>query len=254
MELVILLPMLNSRACQPGVLASWCLLAYGLLVLARQRMLVGWVLQGCSPNKSPCSLVAPRTGARPTLLLWPRAGARPAQCLRWGTDELHVLPPTFAPASSSAKMSLHSSMQQGDIALENASCKCFRGVLQMFYIDVAKVDRDVAHLQWLYTDVSSVESKCFICFRRILCVYIYSILQLVLSGCLQCLQWLYMWFQVFFVVFRKCFRRMLQVFQLFRTYITNVSSTCCKSRSDVAYVAVGPICSSRKLQLLGTPA
>jgi hypothetical protein len=44
--------------------------------------------------------------------------------------------------------------------------KCFRyfrGMLQVLYIDIAKVYRDVALLQWLYTCVSSVCSKCFIC-------------------------------------------------------------------------------------------
>ena len=46
-------------------------------------------------------------------------------------------------------MSLHSSKQQGDIALESVYFKCFRcfkGVLQVFHIDVAKVDRDIAHV------------------------------------------------------------------------------------------------------------
>jgi hypothetical protein len=35
---------------------------------------------------------------------------------------------------------------------------------------------------------------------------------------------------------------MLQMFQLFRTYIANVSSRCYKSRSGVTHVAVGSIC------------
>ena len=58
----------------------------------------------------------------------------------------------------------------------------------------------------------------------------------------------------FFLVFYKCFRRMLQVFQLFRTYVANVFSRCCKSRSSVAHVAMWPIYNSRLLQLLGPPA
>jgi hypothetical protein len=33
----------------------------------------------------------------------------------------------------------------------------------------------------------------------------------------------------FFLAFRKCFRRMLQVFQLFWMYVANVFSICCKS-------------------------
>jgi hypothetical protein len=46
--------------------------------------------------------------------------------------------------------SLYSSKQQGDIALKPHvasvyfKCfRCFRGMLQVFYMDVAKVDRDV---------------------------------------------------------------------------------------------------------------
>ena len=38
-------------------------------------------------------------------------------------------------------------------------------MLQVFYIDVAKVDRDVAHVAMVF---SSVCPECFICFRRML--------------------------------------------------------------------------------------
>jgi hypothetical protein len=51
--------------------------------------------------------------------------------------------------------------------------------------------------------------------------------------------------------FCKHFRRMLKVFQLFRTYVASVSFECCKSRSNVAHVAVGLTYHSRLLQLLG---
>jgi hypothetical protein len=80
--------------------------------------------------------------------------------------------------------------------------KCFRGILQVFYIDVAKVDMDVAQryvasvysnvssvldvcckcfvwmlhmFQWIYTYVTSVYSKCFICFRRMLQTYVINV-------------------------------------------------------------------------------
>jgi hypothetical protein len=39
-------------------------------------------------------------------------------------------------------------------------------------------------------------------------------------------------------VFCKCFRRMLQVFQLFGMYIAIVSSRCCKNRLRVGHVAM----------------
>jgi hypothetical protein len=42
-------------------------------------------------------------------------------------------------------MSLHSPKQQGDVALKaHIANVCFRGMLQVFYLDVAKVDPDVA--------------------------------------------------------------------------------------------------------------
>jgi hypothetical protein len=43
-----------------------------------------------------------------------------------------------------------------------------------------------------------------------------------------------------FQMFSGVFRRMLQVFQLFWTYVASISSGCCKSRYDVAHVAIGP--------------
>jgi hypothetical protein len=73
----------------------------------------------------------------------------------------------------------------------------------------------------------------------------------VLCGCCICLQWLHMCFQVF-LVFYKCFRRMLQVFQLFWMNVASVSSRCCRSRSGIAHVAIGPTCCSRLCSCSGT--
>jgi hypothetical protein len=104
---------------------------------------------------------------------------------------------------------------------------------------------------------SSVCSKCFICFRHMLqvfhldvvyaCmlqVYVPSVSGVFLSGCCIC-------FAMATKVFSWCFRCMLEVFRLFRICVTSVSSRCCKVDLGVAYVAVGPICSSHLLQLLG---
>jgi hypothetical protein len=52
-----------------------------------------------------------------------------------------------------------------------------------------------------------------------------------------CLQWLHVCFQVF-MTFCKCFRRMLQVFQLFWMYAASVSYGCCKSSLGVAHVTM----------------
>jgi hypothetical protein len=87
-------------------------------------------------------------------------------------------------------------------------------------------------LQWLYTYVSSVCSKCFICFLDVrgkcfiwMLHMFHTYVASVLSGCYICLQWFFKSFRVFC----KCFRRILQVFQLFR-----------KVDPDIAHVAMRP--------------
>jgi cystathionine beta-lyase/cystathionine gamma-synthase len=52
---------------------------------------------------------------------------------------------------------------------------CFRCMLQVFHLCVAKVVLDVHLLQWMQTYVASVYSKCFICFRRMLQVFHLSV-------------------------------------------------------------------------------
>jgi hypothetical protein len=71
---------------------------------------------------------------------------------RCSTGELHALPPTSPLALSSETTSLYSSKQQGGIVLSVYVASicfkcfiCFRSMLQVFHMDVAKVDRDVAH-------------------------------------------------------------------------------------------------------------
>jgi hypothetical protein len=92
----------------------------------------------------------------------------------------------------------------------------FIGMLPVFYMDAAKVDRDVAkgctcmlqllfpifHLFFFRRMLQVCLFECCICFHT----YVVS----VLSGCCVCLQW----FQVFFRCFCKCFKRMFQVFHL----------------------------------------
>jgi hypothetical protein len=94
-------------------------------------------------------------------------------------------------------------------------------------------------LQWLYTYASSVYSKCFICFRRMLQVFHLNIAKVdmavayisvsgVFIGMLQvfhldvciCLQWLHMCFQVSSGV--------LQVFRIYVASVLAVSDVCCK--------------------------
>jgi hypothetical protein len=130
--------------------------------------------------------------------------------------------------------------------------KYFRVMLQVFYIDVVKVDRDVTRngvfkcifqmFHLFQTYVASVSSECCIC------MHVASVcskcFKCVLSECCKC-------FAMAKNMFSWCFRRMLEMFQLFRMCVTNVSSRCCKVDLGVAHVAVGPICSNHLLQLLG---
>ena len=146
----------------------------------------------------------------------PRASARPAQCLRWGTcdaasarasaSSMRRLRPSLrrrAPATTS----LHSSKQQGDIALNahvaSVCFKCFRGVLQVFQIDVAKIYQDVAYVAMaIHACCKGVFQMFHLFFRSMLKVCLFWVL---LYGCCICFT---MAFQVFFLCFCKCFRHM----------------------------------------------
>jgi hypothetical protein len=55
--------------------------------------------------------------------------------------------------------------------------KRFRGMLQVFYMDVAKVDRNVLYVAMVVQYVASVCSKYFICFSNACCKCFYMFLQ-----------------------------------------------------------------------------
>jgi hypothetical protein len=46
--------------------------------------------------------------------------------------------------------------------------RCFRGMVQVFHMDVAKIDC-LYMLQWLYTYIASVRFKCLFAFSDICC-------------------------------------------------------------------------------------
>jgi len=92
-------------------------------------------------------------------------------------------------------------------------------MLQVFYLDVAKVDLDVAYTCMLQAYVSSVLS-CFIC------MFIS-----VSSECCICLQWFSNVFQAFSQVFQTLVSSVLFVF----FYVATVASGYFKSRSDVTH-------------------
>jgi predicted DsbA family dithiol-disulfide isomerase len=54
----------------------------------------------------------------------------------------------------------------------------------VFYIDVAKVDRDVAHVAMVF---SSVCPKCFICFRRMLQAFHLNVAKLDMDVAYTCM-------------------------------------------------------------------
>jgi hypothetical protein len=100
-------------------------------------------------------------------------------------------------------------------------------MLQVFHVDLEKVDRDVAYvamakrlfqmLQLFQTDVAHVLSGCCICFTHMLQV-VYPDVAYFFTQMLQVFH-LDGAYVLATHVFPSCFRRMLQVFQLFRAYV-----------------------------------
>jgi hypothetical protein len=80
----------------------------------------------------------------------------------------------------------------------------------------------------VYLDIACVSHICCMCFIWMLHIFCN-------------------WFLSVFMCFYKCFRRMLQVFQLFRTYVINVSFGCLKYRSGIASPSSPSATSSRCL-------
>jgi hypothetical protein len=89
-------------------------------------------------------------------------------------------------------------------------------MLQVFHLNVAKLDQDVAYL------CKCIISKCFRCF--------YTYVASVLSRCLHVCNG-----------YTRVFKFFFGVLQVFQTYIASVLFGYCKSRSGVAHVAMcGP--------------
>jgi hypothetical protein len=100
-------------------------------------------------------------------------------------------------------------------------------------------------LQWLYTYVASVCSKCFLLFKYMLqvclsvcCICFTHTLQVFYLDVAYVFQWSFKCFQVFWQVFQTyvssvsntCFK----CFICLHTYVANVLSGCFKNRSGVA--------------------
>jgi hypothetical protein len=134
-------------------------------------------------------------------------------------------------------------------------------MLQVFYLDVTKVDLDVAYTCMLQAYVSSVLGisyvccKCFIWMLQVfhldvaytcmLQAYVSSVLG-ISYVCCKCFIWMLQvfhldvacvlqWFSSVFRCFHKCFRRLFQVFHLLSFICSTVASECFKCRSGVAH-------------------
>jgi hypothetical protein len=126
-------------------------------------------------------------------------------------------------------------------------------MLQVLYIDVAKVDRDVAHIVMLIHVCFKYMFQMFHLFQinvtRVLsgcsksksgcCIYMH-----VASICFKCFQVFHTYvckffrcfIRMFVSVFCKCFRCLFSsVSSVFFSYVATVASRCFKSRSGVAH-------------------
>ena len=112
-----------------------------------------------------------------------------------------------------------------------AESACCKRVFQVFHIHV--------FLKLFYMHVASVSCECCICCHDYTrkCSHIY-----------------YKRFIWMLHMFCNGYMRVFLVFQAYVAIVSTILDVCCKCRSDIAHVAVDPICSSCQLQLLDSPA
>jgi hypothetical protein len=119
---------------------------------------------------------------------------------------------------------------------------CFRGISQVFQMNVTKVDRNVAYVAMVvHVCCKDLFLMFYLCLNILLqvclfgcCIRFHIYVASVLSRYCICLQW----FSSVFHIFLQVFQSMFQVFQLSSTYVASVMSGCLKSRSGVAYVVM----------------
>jgi hypothetical protein len=126
----------------------------------------------------------------------------------------------------------------------DACCKCFIRMLQK-WINVLQWAIYICMFQVFHLIQAYIASVSFGCCktRSRCCIYM-QVFQVFLYVC--CNYFILMFAYVCngytcvfkFFLFCKYFRRMLQVFHLFRMYVASVSSECYKSRSGVTHVAI----------------
>jgi hypothetical protein len=133
--------------------------------------------------------------------------------------------------------------------------KCFKGTLQVLYIDVAKVDRDIAHV---VMDIH-VCFKCMFQMFHLFQTYVASVLSgryksrygcciymHIVSVCFKCFIRIFanissgycislQLFSNVFRRFRKCFIYLFKCFICLLLYVANIVSECFKNRSGVVH-------------------
>jgi len=122
-------------------------------------------------------------------------------------------------------------MLQG-VSVSCGCCICCSGyirVLQVYYFKYFSCFRRMLHLFYLgVAYVSHIYCNYFIQMLHMFHTYVPSVIWMLHMFCNG-------YTRIFW-----CFRRMLQVFQLFSDVCCKCLSRCCKSRSGVAHIAVGP--------------
>jgi hypothetical protein len=94
-------------------------------------------------------------------------------------------------------------------------------------------------------NVSSVSDVCCKCFTWNVTMQVFRVFSYV---CCKCFIWM---FAMATHMNSTVLSGVLQVFQLFWTYVASILSGCCKIYRDFAHVTMGLIYRSRMLQLLG---
>jgi hypothetical protein len=102
-------------------------------------------------------------------------------------------------------------------------CICFIWMLE-------KVDLVLHILQWLYTYVASVCSKCFICFKRMLEVFYLDIAYVAMAiyVCCKCMFQMFHLFQTYVATLQVFYLNVVYVpmLHMFQTYVASVYSKC----------------------------
>jgi hypothetical protein len=136
----------------------------------------------------PTDLPLHRRRARsqsPEYFCWLHRGHRSSTCTPIAGDRFQLparchppsppRPHSWIPLCSALSARLPGFVESHIASVYFKCFRCFKCMLQVFQIDIVKVDRDFAY-EWLYTYVAKVCYQCFICVFR-------HMSQVCLSGC-----------------------------------------------------------------------